>query len=345
MNTSNFSFRYKLLFLLALLLVRGTGTRAQQKTVIAFGSCNNQDEPQPLWPAIVAAAPDLWVWLGDNIYADTQNMDTLTHKYNRQLHQPGYQALLQTAAVTGTWDDHDFGYNDADATFARKAESQQLFLDFMGVPAQDPVRKQEGIYRSYTLGSGKQKIKVLLLDGRYHLDPFNELFGLYLPNFEGDILGEAQWQWLEKELTNSNAQVHIIASGMQVLPNGHAYSSWSAYPKARQRLLQLLENTHPANPILLSGDRHVGELAKIELAGYRQPVYEITSSGMTHHRQPSRGGNRYRVGEQVGALNFGILTIDWAAPQPTMTMQIRGVENKALLEQKITLETTSEAIQ
>ncbi|WP_052738821.1 alkaline phosphatase D family protein [Pontibacter korlensis] len=314
-------------------------SKANSKARIAFGSCNNQDEPQPLWPAIAAAQPDLWIWLGDNIYADTHNMDTLANKYSRQQQQAGYRQLVQSASITGTWDDHDFGYNDAGGEFAQKAQSQQLFLDFMGVPANAPVRKQEGIYRSYTFGEGKQKVKVFLLDTRYHRDKFKKFFGLYLPNYSGDILGEAQWQWLEQELANSDAQINIIASGMQILPNGHAYTSWSAFPKARKRLLKLLENTHPANPVLLSGDRHVGELAKIKLEGYQQPIYEITSSGMTHHREPSKSGNRYRVGEQVGALNFGIFDIAWGEKQANVTMQIRGVGNEVLLEQKLKFNT------
>lgn len=337
MHTIIFPNRFLALFILPLLLLSARPLAAQTTAVkkhtrIAFGSCNNQDEPQPLWPAIVASQPDLWVWLGDNIYADTHNMDTLANKYSRQQKQPGYQQLRQTAFITGTWDDHDFGYNDAGADFEKKAQSQQLFLDFMGVPAHAPVREQQGIYRSYTLGEGQQKIKILLLDDRYHRDEFRELFGMYLPNYGGDILGEAQWQWLEKELANSDASINIIASGMQILPNGLAYTSWAVFPNARRRLLRLIEQTHPANPILLSGDRHVGELAKINLKGYEQPLYEVTSSGMTHHRKPSKKGNRYRVGQQVGALNFGLLDIAWDTSPATVTAQIRGVGNEVLLE-------------
>lgn len=316
----------------------GKGNAKSGNTRIAFGSCNSQAEPQPLWPSIVATNPDLWVWLGDNIYADTHNMDTLAAKYGKQLQHPGYQALLQTTPITGTWDDHDFGYNDAGKEFEKKAESQQHFFNFMGVPDTAAVRKQEGVFRSYTIGEGEQKVKIFLLDVRYHRDKFNRLFGLYLPNFGGDVLGEAQWQWLEKELKSSDAKINLIASGMQILPNGHAYSSWSAFPKARKRLLHLIEATHPANPILLSGDRHVGEIAKIELEGYEQPVFEITSSGMTHFRNPSKKGNKFRVGEQAGALNFGVLDINWGDEATKVTMQIRGLENKVLLEQKLVFE-------
>ncbi|WP_158607212.1 alkaline phosphatase D family protein [Pontibacter oryzae] len=329
----------KPLLMLALLLLKSLLVTAQPDiphTRIAFGSCNDQDDPQPLWADILAAKPDLWLWLGDNIYADTHDMDTLASKYHRQLRQPLYIQLLQTTPVTGTWDDHDFGYNDAGKEFEKKAQSQALFLDFMGIPDTAAVRRQAGIYRSYTLGEGPRKVKIILLDVRYHRDKLLDVFGLYLPNYAGDVLGEAQWQWLEKELASSDAQINLIASGLQVLPNGHAYTNWSAFPSARKRLLHLLETTRPANPILLSGDRHVGELAKINLQGYTQPIYEITSSGMTHFRKPSTKGNKYRVGEQVGALNFGLLDVTWQGSSIEVTMQIRGVGNEALIEQQLT---------
>lgn len=305
------------------------------RTRIAFGSCNNQREPQPLWQSIVATQPDLWVWLGDNIYADTQDMGLMARYYRQQQRQPGYRQLLQTTPITGIWDDHDYAYDGADKTFEKKAQSQQLFLDFIGVPKEAPVREQEGIYRSYIIGEGDRKVKILLLDVHYHQDRMNKLFGIYFPNRTGDMLGEAQWQWLERELTDSDASVHLIASGLQVLPTGHAYPNWAAFPQARKRLLRLLEKTRPAIPLLLSGDRHVGELSKIELKGYDNPLYEITASGMTHHRRPRKAGNIYRVGEQVGALNFGLLDIHWHNDFTAIILQIRGIDNKVLLEEKL----------
>lgn len=305
------------------------------RTRIAFGSCNNQLQPQPLWQSIVAAKPDLWVWLGDNIYADTRDMAVMDQYYRLQQQHPGYRQLLQTTPITGIWDDHDYAYDGAGKEFEKQAQSQQLFLDFIGVPEDAPVREQEGIYRSYTMGAGDRKIKILLLDVRYHRDRLNSIFGFYMPNETGDVLGEEQWRWLERELTDSDASVHLIASGIQVLPTGHAYTNWSAFPQARERLFRLLEKTHPAIPIILSGDRHVGELGKIKLKGYEAPLYEITASGMTHHRRARKGGNIYRVGEQVGALNFGLLDIYWNSPYTAIILQIRGKDNRVLLEEKL----------
>ncbi|WP_242927404.1 alkaline phosphatase D family protein [Pontibacter vulgaris] len=313
-------------------------------TRIAFGSCNNQNEAQPLWPSVLESDPDLWLWLGDNIYADTQDTARLRSMYQQQLQNSGYSKLLKKVPVTGIWDDHDFGYDNAGKESAIKVYSQQLFLDFMNVPKDDSVRTQQGIYRTYTLGKGDKKVKILLLDVRYFRDKLKTMQGLYLRNNTGDVLGEAQWKWLEKELTNSDARVHIIASGLQILPTGMVYTNWSAFPGARKRLLTLLEKTKPAIPVLLSGDRHVGELSKIELKGYTSPVYEITSSGMTHFRQPKKSGNIFRVGEQIGALNFGVLDIEWEKDKTILTMQVKGLENKTLLEKKIEYDKEQQAL-
>ena len=32
--------------------------------VIAFGSCNRDELPQPVWPAVESLSPDLWIWAG-----------------------------------------------------------------------------------------------------------------------------------------------------------------------------------------------------------------------------------------------------------------------------------------
>ena len=59
---------------------------------IAFGSCNCEQKPQPLWPFIAQDKPSLWIWTGDNIYADTKDPQIFRTKYDLQMAQPGYAA-------------------------------------------------------------------------------------------------------------------------------------------------------------------------------------------------------------------------------------------------------------
>ncbi|MFP4293896.1 MAG: alkaline phosphatase family protein, partial [Cyclobacteriaceae bacterium] len=77
---------------------------SQTLTTIAFGSCNRQDEPQPMWKPIMANNPDLWIWLGDNIYGDTDDMQAMKAMYAEQKAQPDYEQFFQTVPVIGTWD-------------------------------------------------------------------------------------------------------------------------------------------------------------------------------------------------------------------------------------------------
>ena len=192
----------------------GLPARAEESllTTIAFGSCAKQDQPQPIWQAVVATGPQLFVFLGDNIYGDTQDMDLLRRKWNQLADQPGLQALRKTCRVIGTWDDHDYGADDAGAEYPRKRESQQLFLDFLQVPPNDPRRTREGVYSSQVFGPVGQRVQVILLDARYHRSPQKKGFqpsepgegfrGKYLPNTDPGVtvLGETQWAWLAEQL-------------------------------------------------------------------------------------------------------------------------------------------------
>ncbi len=272
---------------------------------IAFGSCNKVGHPQPLWSVISESVPDLWIWLGDIIYADTENMDSMKAMYNRQKNLTEYKTFAQKTPIVGIWDDHDFGKDNGGKDYLRKKESQQLLLDFLDEPQNNPRRKQEGVYTSYVYRFHENSIKVILLDTRYFRDD---------PGEESDILGETQWAWLENELATDSADVTILESSIQILPRDHWREKWSRFPKSRDRLLKLLKQYHKPGLILISGDRHYGEISKYEEEGLS--LYEITSSGLTHHKWSiwfylGLENNRYRLGEPWVDLNFGLIDIDF----------------------------------
>jgi len=66
---------------------------------IAFGSCARQDKPQPIWDAVLASEPDLFVFLGDNIYGDTRDPTVLRAKYAQLAAQPGFKRLRERVPV------------------------------------------------------------------------------------------------------------------------------------------------------------------------------------------------------------------------------------------------------
>lgn len=326
---------------------------------IAFGSCAKQDQPQPIWDAIVESQPQMFIFLGDNIYGDTLDMDVLRAKYALLGNQPGLQKLKQTCRVIGTWDDHDYGANDAGAEYPRKRESQQIFLDFFGVAKDDPRRTQEGVYSSLVQGPPGKRVQIILLDVRYFRSPLKVGFkpgepgdgyrGKYLPNTDADatLLGEAQWSWLEKQL-KVPAELRIIGTGLQVIPDEHGSEMWGNFPRDRQRLFRLIRDTRASGVVLLSGDRHLAEIARLapehpDGPGY--PLFDVTSSSLN---APSgnitKAGvrfaneiNSYRVGLTFFDVNSGNIQIDWDLPDPLVRLQVRDEKGAVVLQQKVTL--------
>lgn len=304
--------------------------------VIAFGSCNKAYKPQVMWDAIMKQSPFMWIWLGDIIYGDTEDMNLLKEKYDCQKNHPEYQAFRSEVPIYGIWDDHDYGVNDGNKYYARKRESRDLLFDFLDVPGKNQARQREGAYQSYTLEADDKTVKLILLDGRYFRDPLREdrqTKQRYLPNKSGDLLGELQWAFLRHELQSSNADIHLIACGIQFIPTEHYYEKWSNFPESRARLFALLSELQPKNPVLLSGDRHIAEVSSITLENYDHPIYEVTASGMTHTwaNKKATETNAYRKGPLVINENYGLLRIQWDR-EPYITAEIRNETNDLLLQ-------------
>ena len=295
---------------------------------IAFGSCNKEDLPQVMWQDIINQDPDLWIWLGDNIYGDSEVIDTLRTKYQKVLKEPGYQQLKAKASVIGTWDDHDYGKNDGGYEFVSKEESQQAFLDFFDVPENDPRRTRKGVYSKYEVEVGTLKVKVLLLDSRYHRDTVDRVDGVYQTNDSGTVLGAAQWNWLENELTDSEADVHIIGNGIQYLAQDHRFEKWANFPNERQKLLELIAKSQAKGVVLLSGDRHIAEVSEVQIERMDYPIRDITASGLTHsYEKAGDEPNRHRVSPLIGMKNFGTITISSAGTQALLEVQLKGLND------------------
>jgi alkaline phosphatase D len=307
-------------------------------SIICFGSCNKVEKPQTMWADVAANNPNLWVWLGDIIYADTSDMKALAAEYKLLKTNPEYKKLRAKAQIVGVYDDHDYGINDGCKDYPMKKGAKKCLMDFLDVPNNHPFRKREGAYQSYTFGKAPQRIKVIILDSRYFRDALQEdpdPNRRYFPNLDGDMLGEVQWKWLERELKSSTANLNILCTSVQVLADEHGHEKWGNFPNARKRLLSLITKTQPKNLLILSGDRHMAEVSKMKLEGLPYPLYDFTSSGMTHIRSGTSEVNKLRVGDMIVKKNFGMLKIQWNADKPIVTLQVRGAHNELYQENVI----------
>lgn len=318
---------------------------------IAFGSCARQNKPQPIWQHVTATAPDLFVFLGDNVYGDTDDPAELQAKYAMLAAKPEFQALKANVPIRAIWDDHDYGRNDAGRDYPMKDASRALFCDFFGEAEDSPRRTQEGgIYGSWLFGPPGQVVQLILPDLRWNRSPVKSRFGFagmagayiagaLLPRagFGGsyrpqrgpgaELLGAAQWAWLEAQFAVP-ADLRLIGSSLQALSLGTGWEAWDQFPDEADRLIALIGAS--PNTILLSGDVHYGELTKLDREG-AAPLWEVTSSGLTE-TWPNLPPNKRRVSAYQGR-NFGLLEIDWAAKR--VMAQVRDEDGGVRLAQDI----------
>lgn len=293
---------------------------------LAFGSCSKPSLRQPLWEPVRALAPDVWAWLGDIVYADTDDIEKTRALYAAQAAQPDYAALVASTRVVGVWDDHDYGRNDTGRDYGSRVESQAALLDFLAEPPASPRRRQLGTYASYTFGEGRRRVKLILLDGRYHRDR---------PGPAADTLGAEQWSWLEHELKAGSAELTVVASSYQLVSEQHPNEKWANFPTARRRFLELLAKPDVPGVVLLSGDRHFAELSRLESESLDYPLHELTSSGLTHSYEHADEANRFRQGELYRKRNFGVVRVDW--DKGTVTLEARGERNLVAITQAFPL--------
>jgi alkaline phosphatase D len=328
-------------------------------TRIAFGSCARQDKEQPIWEAVLAAQPDLFIFLGDNIYADTRDPAVMAEKYRMLAAQPGFARLRRSVPVIAIWDDHDFGENDAGADYPMKAESKRQFLAFWGEPEGSARFGRDGVYASYRFGPPGRQVQVILPDLRWNRTPLRvmELSGRdyeswareqhaagrpvpgpYVRNPEdaASMLGEAQWQWLEHRLAEP-ADLRLFGSSLQVLADFPGWEGWINFAHDHQRLFETLRRRRAEKLIFLSGDTHYAELSRLDL-NVPYPLWDLTSSGLTEV-WPVLPPNARRVGDAYRDRNFGLVQIDWRGARTEVTLQIRDVAGAVRLEQGIRLDS------
>lgn len=314
----------------------------QPITRIAFGSCNNPaKKPSPIFDAITKQDPDLFLFMGDNIYGDTTNMKTLKAKYQKLAEVTDFQELKKQTKLIAVWDDHDYGVNDGGKSYPKKVQSQKIFLDFFDEPDDSLRRSRPGLYQSYSFGPIGKRCQILLLDTRYFRDELGKAKKKKTKNFVGwyqptknsslTLLGKDQWDWLENELKKP-ADVRIIASSIQLIAHEKGMENWGNVPHEQKRLFDLLKKYKANHTVAISGDVHFAELSKKDIGGY--PLYDLTSSGITHtHPAWAAANNSFRIGQPFDQRNAGVIDIDWS--NKSLTLGVLDRQSKLVLQHKV----------
>ncbi|MBI2428085.1 MAG: alkaline phosphatase family protein [Ignavibacteriales bacterium] len=304
---------------------------------VAFGSCayinetpwdrpnNTYGGDYGIFSIIAQQNPDLMLWIGDNTYLREIDWDTkagILHRYAHTRQTPEMQPILGAAHNYATWDDHDYGPNNADRSYRLRNEALETFKLFWGNQTYG-TDETKGVFSRFTWGD----VEFFLLDDRYHRAPNDA------PDDEQKTMfGKEQMQWLKDALSNSIAPFKIVVNGNQILnPNGEWYEALPQYSSDYKNLLSYIKTNKISGIILLSGDRHHTELILHNDTTF-YPLYDFTSSPLTSglNTMKTREGNPTKEFSNplrvAGTLvndkrNFGMLRFSGKHPERKVVLE------------------------
>lgn len=306
----------------------------------AIGSCafiNDKPYDRPgrgyggdyqIFDAIADQKPDLMLWLGDTLYlreADADSAWGIAARHRQVRAFPPLQRLLRTTHHYAIWDDHDYGPNNANASYVLKPASLELFKRYWPNPSFG-LPEAPGIFTRFAW----HDVEFFLLDDRWYRNSDRA------PDTPDKVmLGAAQLAWLKDALLSSPATFKVIANGSQLFNDVSRAEGWQHFPAERQAFLDWLRDARIDGLVFLSGDRHRTELARSERPG-AYPLYELTCSPLTARGWAARDAEIDRPGlipgTHVDQRNFCRLDFDGPLRDRRMTIRVFDANGKALWE-------------
>lgn len=303
---------------------------------IAFGSGANQNEDQPIWKGILQQDPDAFIFMGGAVDL-TKGDGTANEQYKKLNRIPEYRQFREKVPFLAIWDDADYGTVNGGADASTKDSARKEFLGYWNYVRDSLPFNRDGLYHAKILGgavTGKKRrqkvngpsLQVILLDTRTFRSPLKKGDdGAFIPNTDkgATLLGPDQWEWLEDHLRQS-ANFRILVSPIPVIATQPGGEKWSLFPAEREKLFNLLKKTGVKNLVILSGNRHVGSIAKTEVKGWGK-LYDVTSGSLN---QPSKSTETDKefLGNSINAENFGLATFDWK--HKSLKVELRDIDGK-----------------
>lgn len=294
-----------------------------------------------IFEAMAKEKADFMLWLGDNWY--TREVDFfstwgLNYRASRDRATKVLQPLLKAMPHYAIWDDHDYGWNNADKSYPLKTSSRDVFMKYWANPSYG--ENDEGIYTKMTWND----IDVFMLDSRWFRS--NDVMKDSIvgkPNPDKRMFGEKQMEWLKNALLqskyNSNISFRFIATGSQVLNPYSTKDCLRSYPVEYQELINFITDNGINGVVFLTGDRHHSEIIKQERSG-TYPLYDITASSLTAGISKTSGdevNNPYRVSPEVQEHNYARISFSGEKPDRKMTVEFLNTKGQKITDWSILL--------
>ncbi|HSL21863.1 MAG TPA: alkaline phosphatase D family protein [Vicinamibacterales bacterium] len=304
----------------------------------AFISCQNYEHGYfTAFQHLAEEDLDLVVHLGDYIYerrftssaivrehesGEVFTLDQYRGRYSLYKSDAALQAAHAACPWAVTTDDHEVVNNYAGAIpgapgggdfLLRRAAAYQAFYEFMPLRRSSlPSGPAMQIFRRLTFG---RLLDLHVLDTRQYRtdqpcgDGTKPRCAEALASTQ-TMMGDAQERWLERNLRESRAQWNALANQVMVAqlrrgtPESPTYSmdKWDGYVAARERLLRVLADAPPSNPVVITGDVHSNWVADLKI-NFDDPASPIVATEFVGTSMTSGGDGFDGSAAAIQSLN------------------------------------------
>jgi alkaline phosphatase D len=284
---------------------------------LAFMSCMldllHRDD---IWRRFEAQKADAVLFLGDNVYADRTSFINKNPADERQLweryvltrNRVRLYFQKRLCPVLATWDDHDFGADNAYRDYPAAEASQITFEIFFAQSARPSLSAGPGIARRWTAFGAD----FVLLDGRRFRDNAQES--------GAKLLGAEQERWmLESAVPDRPTWLlsgSVFFGAYQGIENFEG-----SYRRDFANFLSALAAS-PAIYCFASGDVHFSEVMDIEAAKLGYPTFELISSSMHSYTFPGHELRHSNPRRRVSSSSHNFVIFDGTFGEGGMSGQL-----------------------
>lgn len=267
---------------------------------------------------------DFMVWLGDNTYfreVDYWSRSGLYYRHSHTRRTAEMQSLLRSMHHYAIWDDHDYGPNDSEWTYALKGHARDAFDDYW--PSTNRIIDDGGITSHFVWND----CEYFLLDNRWYREPVGD---------SAAVIGDLQREWLIDALRWSKATYKFVAVGGQFLSTAQLFENMSRFGQERQAIIDAIDQYGISGVVFLTGDRHHSEVSKLT-SKTGQTIYDITASPITSTAYDHSGEpNTLRHADStIGQRNYAIITVSGPLKARELSVTFKDSEGQEIASHKL----------
>lgn len=273
---------------------------------VALISCLNDryiDDQADMWAAVSKSAPELMLFNGDCCYVDQRSTGTIEGMWDRHVTTRRMLDVFKwdrLVPVLTTWDDHDTGENDSDASNPFLPKAREYFATMFESDPVDGYAKSGGMSYSFDTNG----MRFVMMDDRSN-------------KTANQVFSPADEAWISKAIATSPGPVWLV-NGIQFW-GGYLIGAESIEDTSVDQLWRLMKvGQKAASPmVLMSGDVHFSELMELEteILGYKS--YELCSSALHSRTIPGQQFRSYNGRRLQSTSRYNFMAIEMKSESKT----------------------------